>query len=139
MAGLQNFHLSLPCEDVEITKSYYVQKLGCSIGRSSTNWVDVDLFGNQITFTQSGSFNFGYKNYNFEQTVLPSFHFGVILPAQEWEEIYNQLKSLDLIEVEPTTFLSERKGEHTSFFIKDPNNYFVEFKTFKNSDDRFSV
>jgi hypothetical protein len=37
------------------------------------------------------------------------------------------------------TYLENKVGEHLSFFIKDPNKYMVEFKSFKNYGEIFSV
>jgi extradiol dioxygenase family protein len=40
--------------------------------------------------------------------------------------------------VTQATFLKDETGEHVSFFIKDPNDYMLEFKSFKNSTDIFN-
>jgi extradiol dioxygenase family protein len=53
-----NFHLSLPCKDTEKTKEFYTKILKVNVGRSTNTWLDIDLFGNQVTFTKSGDFNF---------------------------------------------------------------------------------
>jgi extradiol dioxygenase family protein len=132
-----NFHLSLPCKDVEKTKEFYVDILKVSVGRSTITWLDVDLFGNQITFTQSGNFNFDYKNYRLGEHILPSFHFGIIIDINEFDKLYSRLLQLDIIVTIKTTFMENKIGEHVSFFIKDPNDYTIEFKCFKNSSDIF--
>ena len=54
------FHLSLPCLDVEETRNFYGGIEGVRFGRSSTNWLDVDLYGHQLTFNASGRFSFEY-------------------------------------------------------------------------------
>lgn len=36
------------------------------------------------------------------------------------------------------TFFENKVGEHLSFFVKDPNGYMVEFKSFKNPDEVFN-
>ena len=43
--------------------------------------------------------------------------------------------SLEL--VEKTTFLKDNLGEHTSFFVNDPNDYMLEFKNFSKALDVF--
>ena len=35
-------------------------------------------------------------------------------------------------------FLKNKKGEHVSFFVKDPNGYVLEFKSFKNNEETFT-
>lgn len=132
-----SFHMSLPCLSVTETKNFYVNNIGASLGRTSENWLDINLFGHQLTFIQAEKFNFNSPNYVFEGKILPSFHFGVIIDIENWGEIYAKLSKLSLEVVTQTTFLKDKPGEHLSFFINDPNNYMLEFKSFKTSKDVF--
>jgi len=132
-----SFHLSLPCVSVSTTKAFYSDILGASLGRMSTQWVDVDLFGNQITFIKSGEFSFQYKSYKFEEAVLPAFHFGVLVNGRQWEELLARLQGLSLELPVNALFLQDKPGAHRSFFIEDPNGYMVEFKHFLESADVF--
>ncbi len=132
------FHLSLPCNDVKQTKDFYVNTIGASSGREAEHWVDIDLFGHQITFTQAGKFNFNNPNYVFEGKILPSFHFGVIVGVEVWGQIYARLNEQNLELVTQATFLKEKPGEHLSFFVKDPSEYMLEFKSFKDEDSVFN-
>uniref|UniRef100_UPI004048A649 VOC family protein n=2 Tax=Mariniflexile sp. TaxID=1979402 RepID=UPI004048A649 len=132
-----SFHISLPCLSVKATKSFYVDTIGASSGRKTQNWVDINLFGNQITFIKAEKFNFTSPNYVFEGKILPSFHFGVIVDLKDWEQIYSSLMEQKLDVVTQATFLQDKAGEHRSFFIKDPNDYMLEFKSFKNPGSIF--
>jgi extradiol dioxygenase family protein len=69
---------------------------------------------------------------------LPSFHFGIIVDAKTWQDIYSKLKEQRLDLVTEFTFLEGKVGEHSSFFVKAPNDYMLEFKSFKNSTDVFN-
>ncbi|RPD98682.1 bleomycin resistance protein [Aureibaculum marinum] len=133
------FHLSLPCLDIDRTKDFYVDKLGADSGRIAQNWLDINLYGNQITFTQSGKFNFSFQNYSFEGKILPSFHFGIIVDNDVWEKLYQKVIAQQIELFEEITFLKGKKGEHASFFVKDPNDYMVEFKTFAIKEDVFKT
>lgn len=132
------FHLALPCKDVEATRTFYRDVIQAKMGRHAEKWLDVDLFGHQLTFTESGNFNFEFKNYRLEEHILPSFHFGTIVPIDVWGSLYSRLMGQDLEIVTEATFMKERTGEHLSFFVKDPNGYMVEFKTFRDSKEIFS-
>lgn len=132
-----SFHMSLPCLSVKATHSFYVENIGASLGRKTQNWVDINLFGNQLTFIKAEKFSFNNPNYVFEGKILPSFHFGVIVDLKEWEQIYSKLNDQKLDLVTQATFLQNKPGEHVSFFIKDPNDYMLEFKSFKNPSDIF--
>jgi hypothetical protein len=76
--------MSLPCLSVKDTKNFYINIIGASLGRSAQNWVDVNLFNHQLTFIKAAKFNFNNPNYVFEDKILPSFHFGVIVDIDNW-------------------------------------------------------
>ncbi|MDB4402843.1 VOC family protein [Algibacter sp.] len=133
------FHLSLPCTNAEETKTFYIETVGAVLGRHSNNWVDINLFGHQITFTQAAKFNFNSPNYVFEGKILPTFHFGIILNVEEWGRMYSKLNELNLELVTQATFLKNKSGEHLSFFVKDPNGYMLEFKSFKQPQEVFKI
>ena len=133
----QNFHLSLPCLHVDATRKFYKTILGAEIGRSAQNWIDVDLFGNQITFAKVGKYKFDYPKYSFGHTVLPSFHFGVILSGDLWKKMHTRIKKEGNFHIPETMFLEGKTGEHKSFFVQDPNGYIIEFKCFKEATDVF--
>ncbi|MCW5518643.1 VOC family protein [Aureitalea sp. L0-47] len=133
----RSFHISLPCRHIAATRDFYVNILEAKVGRSTRNWVDIDLFGNQLTFAKAGNFKFDYPNYSFEKTVLPSFHFGIILEKPVWRKIQKKIQNDGTFHIPETTFLSNKVGEHTSFFIKDPNGYVIEFKCFSEEEDTF--
>ena len=43
------FHLSIPVSDLDIAKDFYVKKLSGKVGRSEADWLDILLWGHQIT------------------------------------------------------------------------------------------
>jgi extradiol dioxygenase family protein len=133
------FHLALPCSHIEQTRDFYVFILGAKAGRSAENWVDINLFGHQLTFTKAGDFKFDYKSYRFNDQILPSFHFGVIVDVETWGKTYSRLLSKELEITTEVTFLEHKTGEHLSFFITDPNGYQIEFKSFKHQDEIFEA
>lgn len=131
------FHLSLPCENLEKTKSFYVNMLGAQLGRNTNTWFDVNLYGNQITFTKSGDFDFKYQDYRLGNEFIPSFHFGIIMDLDLWSNLYSCLFQKELEITTEVLYFEKKIGEHLSFFVKDPNGFKVEFKSFKDSDEIF--
>jgi extradiol dioxygenase family protein len=132
------FHLSLPCRSVSATKKFYTAKIGAKAGRETSTWVDIDLYGNQITFTKSGSFNFDYRTYRLGDSIIPSFHFGILLEKEDWETLYEKLKKAKITLTEKRKYLEGVAGEHQSYFLEDPNGYTVEFKCFSKKGDTFN-
>lgn len=131
------FHISLPCLSTKATQEFYTKIVGATVGRRAEKWVDINLFNHQISFIKSGKFKFEYANYGFDKTVLPSFHFGIILNLAEWQKLYKALKANVFIDV--TYFLKDKNGEHQSFFLKDPNGYVLEFKCFTDEATVFKA
>jgi extradiol dioxygenase family protein len=133
----EKFHLALPCLSISKTRAFYHDLLGAQIGRSAVKWIDVNFYNHQITFTESGPFNFETRSYSFNGQILPSFHFGVILNEQEWARVLSLLQSKGIKIATEVNFLKDKVGEHHSFFINDPNGYTVEFKCFTDSSEVF--
>lgn len=131
------FHLSLPCRSVSATRHFYINELGMKSGRATSTWIDIDAFGNQITFNKSGSFKFDYQNYRLGDSIIPSFHFGIVLEKPEWTKLYNKIKKKNLTITEQRSYLEAEVGAHKSYFLEDPNGYTVEFKCFEAPDDIF--
>ena len=48
MAKLSPFHLAIPVSDLNESKKFYEEILGCSPGRFSEEWADYDFFGHQL-------------------------------------------------------------------------------------------
>ena len=85
--NLRPFHLAFPARDLEETRDWYTEILGCSVGRESSDWIDFNLFGHQIVAHLSDIQNsFDINQVDGEN--VPVRHFGVILKPLEW----NQLK-----------------------------------------------
>ena len=132
------FHLALPYKNIEVTKAFYANILGATHGRQTDKWVDVNLYSHQLTFTESGDFNFKFKNYKLDDNILPSFHFGVIISIEVWGALYKKLLQSSQEVTTEVTFMENKVGEHLSFFITDPNGYMIEFKSFKNKNEVFA-
>ena len=125
--------------DLEETREFYVDILATETGRQSSSWLDINLYGHQITFALSVKFDFQFKNYRLQDYVLPSFHFGVIVPRDTWQDLYTRLSAMDIEITTEATFLENQPGEHLSFFVQDPNGYMVEFKSFREEGDIFKT
>ena len=43
------FHLSIPVSELAVAKKFYVEALGATVGRENADWLDILLWGHQIT------------------------------------------------------------------------------------------
>ncbi|CAM1368611.1 Glyoxalase/bleomycin resistance protein/dioxygenase superfamily protein [Tenacibaculum sediminilitoris] len=133
------FHMSLPCLNIEDTIKFYTDELGFHVGRVTKEWADINIFNNQLTFVLVDQFKFDFPDYELDKHALPTFHFGVIINSDAWEEMYNRVNYWLSDHSVKKTFLKDKHGEHVSFFIKDPNGYTLEFKTFIKEEDMFML
>lgn len=39
------FHLAFPINNIEETRYFFETILGCTVGRTDTNWIDFNFFG----------------------------------------------------------------------------------------------
>jgi len=127
------FHLAFPVKDLELTKIFYVNILGCSLGRESSNWVDFNLFGHQIVAHYSPQDCVTLNQNLVDGDKISSRHFGVILNWDTWEKLSESIKEKDIsFYIKPKIRFKNQKGEQGTFFVLDPSENVLEFKSFKN-------
>jgi len=127
---IRPFHLAFPVKNLNKSKIWYSEILGCSIGRESDEWIDFNLYGHQIVAHLSNE-NYIENTNLVDNKNIPVRHFGVILEFKEWEELVEKLKKNETkFLIKPQTRFKGKKGEQKTFFIKDPDGNALEFKAF---------
>jgi extradiol dioxygenase family protein len=120
------FHLSIPVSDLDAARRFYTDALGATTGRSEDDWLDLLLWGHQITLQKRPS------------DVLPpdrqgKRHFGVILPWPEWESLANRIRGAAIsFLAPPSVFLEGTQQEQAKFYLADPSNNIIEIKAYRN-------
>ena len=128
---IRPFHLAIPVSNLEKSKGFYKDILGCSLGRSSDKWVDFNFFKHQLVIHQSN--NIQEQKYNsVDGHDVPIPHFGVILDWEQWHEFSNRIKDKIEFVIEPYIRFKGKTGEQATMFFLDPDNNALEFKAFKN-------
>ena len=127
------FHLAFPVKDLSLTKLFYLNILGCSLGRESSTWIDFNLFGHQIVAHYSPKDCITLNQNLVDGDKIPSRHFGVILNWDKWEELSKSINKNNVdFYIKPKIRFKGQKGEQGTFFILDPSENVLEFKSFKN-------
>ena len=135
MTAPNPFHLAIPVNDLDVTLAFYEEHLGCSRGRESHDWVDLNFFGHQLVLhrTDVGE-RAGAKGANpvdGEQVPVP--HFGVVLEWEAFDGLVAQLSAAgQAFLIEPCTRFRGAAGEQRTFFLLDPSGNVLEFKAFKD-------
>ena len=135
---IPRFHLAFPVHDLELAREFYINALGCTLGRESKKWIDFNLLGHQVVAHLSPEDCTEISTNSVDNDEIPSRHFGVILPWDEWGELCRKIKNDGLkFLIEPKTRFKNNSGEQGTFFIKDPSGNALEFKSFKDENDIF--
>ncbi len=137
--SLSPFHLAIPVADLDKAEHFYGTLLGCEKGRSSDQWIDWNFYGHQLVthlveeMTQIEGYN------SVDEKAVPVPHFGVVLPWKEWEELASRLSEHGYpMHIEPYIRFAGKTGEQGTFFLFDPSNNALEFKTFKDMSTLFA-
>ena len=133
------FHLAFPIKDIEITKSFYSNFLGCEIGREDKKWVDFNFFGHQLSaHVKPDELKLAKKN-AVDGKDVPVRHFGVVLGWDEWHDLSKKLKKLKIkFIIDPYIRFKGEIGEQATMFFLDPSGNALEFKSFKDSSQIFA-
>jgi len=127
------FHLAFPVVDLTATRRFYVDCLGCRVGRESDQWIDFDFFGHQITAHLSPEETRGVAANPVDGDDIPVRHFGVILEWQEWQQLAQRLaRDQTPFVIKPHIRFQGQVGEQATMFIRDPSGNALEFKSFKD-------
>lgn len=134
------FHLAFPVRDIETTRHFYAEVLGCQLGRSAERWLDFDFYGHQLSAHLCADDTNSMSTNEVDQHAVPARHFGVILATDQWQQLVARLNDLGVdFYIQPYTRFPGAVGEQQTFFIKDPSDNYLEFKTFPNEDKVFST
>ena len=133
------FHLAFPIKDIEETKKFYKNILGCKIGRESDVWVDFNFFGHQVSAHLKPEELSNAKKNKVDGKSVPVRHFGVVLDWKEWYSLSEKLQKLKIkFIINPYIRFKGEVGEQATMFFLDPSGNALEFKSFKNIDQLFT-
>ena len=132
------FHLAFPVSDLQKTHDFYVQILGCSVGRSAPLWIDFNFFGHQLSAHLKPEEISAPKTNAVDGDSVPVRHFGVVLDWDKWQLLATNLQQQNYpFRIKPKVRFKGQVGEQGTFFVDDPSGNCLEFKTFKNMDSLF--
>lgn len=133
------FHLAFPVHDLDAARAFYVDLLGCGVGRTSDTWIDFDFWGHQVVAHLAPD-NAPVARNDVDGKQVPSRHFGVVVPWQEWEALGDTFKAAGCtFLVDPYVRFAGEVGEQGTLFIEDPSGNALEFKTFRDMDQLFAA
>lgn len=133
------FHLAFAVHDLEIARRFYVDLLGCATGRESKGWIDFDFHGHQLT-AHLAQRPPAPEARSVDGDAVPVRHFGLILPAAEWDALAERLKQAGVkFLIAPRVRFKGRPGEQSTLFLRDPSGNALEFKSFRDEAAIFAA
>ncbi len=134
------FHLAFPVVDLDVTRTFYRDVLGCREGRHAETWVDFDFYGHQISAHLQPSEAQKAKTNAVDGDDVPVRHFGLILHWDEWHRLAEHLRSKGIeFLIEPHIRFKGEVGEQATLFFLDPSGNAIEIKSFKDLTRIFAV
>ncbi|WP_448211591.1 VOC family protein [Colwellia sp. MEBiC06753] len=162
------FHYAFKVKDLESTRKFYIDIMGCAEGRSTDTWVDFDFYGHQLS-AHIGQCD---KPLDYcgkvDGVSVPIPHFGCILSPVQFNELAarfskaggNQatfqaniskntqekapknakVNTQEQVEflIKPTIRYQGKAGEQQIMFVLDFSGNALEFKCFANNAEVFA-
>jgi uncharacterized protein len=128
------FHLAFPIANIPDTKKFYVDGMGCTVGRETPNSIILNLYGHQLVAHVTK------EDLQLQTGIYPR-HFGIVFPTlTDWQALFDRATSQQL------KFYQSAKHrfpgaitEHRTFFLADPFANLLEFKYYSHSEAIFGA
>ncbi|MDX1636707.1 MAG: VOC family protein [Balneolaceae bacterium] len=136
--SVQPFHLGFPVADLEETRSFYEDILGCEVASVSDRTININFWGHQIVGHLIPDFAGKHGTNQIDGNPVPVPHFGVILEWEEWEALAKRVEEAG-VDFLFGSYVRDKGApeEEGKMFFRDPSGNTMEFKTFKNDDQIF--
>jgi extradiol dioxygenase family protein len=140
MTDLRPFHLAIPVSDLREAESFYCGILGCSKGRTSERWTDLNFFGHQVVLHLVDDDGAAAATNPVDGDAVPARHFGVVLDMPDWNSLADTLRNAGCeFLIEPRVRFRGEVGEQATMFLFDPSGNAIEFKSFADPEQLFAT
>ena len=125
------FHLSIPVDDIDNAKAFYLDTLGCRMGREAEGRFDINFFGHHIV-AHHAPVEAGKENGTIpsDGDTAPLRHFGVILDLNAWKVMEKRLTERNVpFALSPRLSFEGKPAEQHIMMLPDGCGNIVEFKS----------
>jgi len=133
------FHYAFKIKDIESTRNFYVEILGCEEGRSTETWIDFDFFGHQLSAHISDQRPPLDYCGQVDGVKVPIPHFGALLSIEDFVRVQERLEKNNISFIVPPQirYLGLPAEQRTMFFLDFSGNP-IELKAFKFQQNIFA-
>jgi uncharacterized protein len=128
------FHLAFPIANIPDTKKFYIDGLGCTVGRETVNSMILNLYGHQLVAHVAD------EPLETQRGIYPR-HFGIVFPTlADWQGLLDRAtdRQLQFYQSAKHRFAGSIT-EHRTFFLSDPFANLLEFKYYAHSEAIFGA
>ncbi len=132
------FHLAFPVTDLEATRHFFVEVLGCRVGREHGRWIDFDFQGHQLTAHLCEQMP-NLPTNRVDGKRVPVMHFGLVLDWEQWQAMAASLQAAGAkFLLPPHIRFRGQVGEQATLFLRDPSGNGIELKAFRSHQQLFA-
>lgn len=127
--------LVLPVADLEASRRFYQDLLGCRAVRENESWVEFDFFGNRLIACRLGHAAPARLSANVAGSDLPVPHFGLVLGWDDWHRAVDHLTYVGArFQIAPAIDAAETEQAQGLFALRDPDANLVVFRAFRHPE-----
>ncbi|MBE9077302.1 VOC family protein [Romeria aff. gracilis LEGE 07310] len=126
------FHAAFPITNLEDTKHFYIDGLGCEAGRQGPGSLILNFQGHQLVA------HLTHEPLTPQRGIYPR-HFGItFLEESDWEALLERAQERGLtFYQQPRLRFEGTRIEHRTFFLEDPFHNLLEFKFYRHASAIF--
>ena len=137
---MRPFHLAFPVTNLLETEKFYLEVIGCSIGRRTPKSINFNFHGHQIVAHLVDSMPDNTDDGRIDGKNVPPFHFGLVMEWNDWNDFRDSLIKRNLeFRIKPHIRYPGKIGEQATMFLNDPSGNALEFKSFREDERLFAT
>jgi len=140
VSTMRPFHLAFPVTNLIDTERFYVDIIGCSIGRRTPESINFNFHGHQIVAHLVEQMPDNTNGGQVDGKQVPPSHFGLVMEWQQWHQFRDYLEQLNVhFRLKPHIRYPGKIGEQATMFLDDPSGNSLEFKSFFDDNRLFAT
>lgn len=133
------FHLSFPVSDLDETRRFYGDLLGCKAGRVEPDRIDYNFFGHHIV-AQLSPEEAAHRSVGVGKERYPLRHFGAIVSKPVFDRIARALENAGArFVIRPENRHAGTVREQSTLLVFDPFGNGLEFKSLARPENVFDT
>ncbi len=137
---MRPFHLAFPVNNLIATERFYVDTIGCTIGRRTPTSINFNFHGHQIVAHLVEQMPDTINSGQVDNKQVPTFHFGLVMEWQQWHQFRDYLAQQNVVfRLKPHIRYPGKVGEQATMFLDDPSGNSLEFKSFYDDQRLFAT